>query len=52
MDPVPRSRSGYRDLRGAGGPRLPFGVTLLAFVLVFPSAIGPVVSGFAEDSLG
>ena len=35
-----------------GGPRLPFGVTLLAFVLLFPSLIGPVVSGFAEDSLG
>ena len=37
---------------GAGGPRLPFGVTLLALVLLFPSAIGPVVSGYAEDSLG
>ncbi|MER8634451.1 MFS transporter [Mesorhizobium opportunistum] len=35
-----------------GGPRLPFGVTLLAFVLLFPSSAGPVVAGFAEDSLG
>jgi MFS transporter, DHA2 family, multidrug resistance protein len=35
-----------------GGPRLPFGVTLLAFVLLFPGSIGPVVAGFAEDSLG
>ena len=35
-----------------GGPRLPFGVTLLGFVLLFPSSVGPVVSGFAEDSLG
>jgi DHA2 family multidrug resistance protein len=35
-----------------GGPRLPFGVTLLAFVLLFPGLIGPVVAGFAEDSLG
>lgn len=35
-----------------GGPRLPFGVTLLAFVLLFPGSMGPVVAGFAEDSLG
>ena len=35
-----------------GGPRLPFGVTLLAFVLLFPGSVGPVVAGFAEDSLG
>lgn len=35
-----------------GGPRLPFGVTLLAFMLLFPGSIGPVVAGFAEDSLG
>jgi MFS transporter, DHA2 family, multidrug resistance protein len=34
------------------GPRLPFGLTLLAFVLLFPAFIGPVVAGFAEDSLG
>ena len=36
----------------AGGPRLPFSVTLLAFVLLFPGTIGPVISGFAEDSFG
>jgi DHA2 family multidrug resistance protein len=35
-----------------GGPRLPFGVTLLAFVLLFPGSIGPVVAGFAEEWLG
>ncbi|MER8873128.1 MFS transporter [Mesorhizobium sp. M0814] len=35
-----------------GGPRLPFGVTLLAFVLLFPGSMGPVIAGFAEDSLG
>ncbi|RUV67580.1 MAG: MFS transporter [Mesorhizobium sp.] len=35
-----------------GGPRLPFGVTLLAFVLLFPGSLGPVIAGFAEDSLG
>ncbi|PSH64792.1 MFS transporter [Phyllobacterium brassicacearum] len=35
-----------------GGPRLPFGVTLLAFVLVFPTTSGPVISGFVEDSFG
>ncbi|RWO54427.1 MFS transporter [Mesorhizobium sp.] len=35
-----------------GGPRLPFGVTLLAFVLLFPGSIGPVLAGFVEDSLG
>lgn len=35
-----------------GGPRLPFGVTLLAFVLLFPGSLGPVIAGFVEDSLG
>jgi DHA2 family multidrug resistance protein len=37
---------------GTGGPRLPFVVTLLAFVLVLPGTLGPAVSGFLEDSLG
>ena len=37
---------------GPGGPRLPFVVTLLAFVLLFPSTVGPVISGFVEDRLG
>ncbi len=36
----------------AGGPRLPFAVTLLAFVLLFPGTIGPVISGFVEDTFG
>jgi DHA2 family multidrug resistance protein len=27
-------------------------VTLLAFVLLFPGTLGPVISGFVEDSLG
>jgi DHA2 family multidrug resistance protein len=35
-----------------GGPRLSFGLTLLAFVLLLPTALGPVVSGFLEDSFG
>ncbi|MER8898373.1 MFS transporter [Mesorhizobium sp. M0676] len=35
-----------------GGPRLPFGLTMLAFVLLFPGSMGPVIAGFAEDSLG
>lgn len=35
-----------------GGPRLPFGVTLLAFVLLFPGSLGPVIAGFIEVSLG
>lgn len=35
-----------------GGPHLPFGVTLLAFVLLFPGSLGPVIAGFVEDSLG
>ena len=35
-----------------GGPRLPFGLTLLAFVLLFPGSVGPVVAGFVEDSFG
>lgn len=37
---------------GPGGARLPFVVTLLAFVLLFPGTLGPVISGFVEDSLG
>jgi DHA2 family multidrug resistance protein len=37
---------------GPGGPRLPFVVTLLAFVLLFPATVGPVISGFVEDSFG
>lgn len=37
---------------GPGRPRLPFVVTLLAFVLLFPGALGPVISGFVEDSFG
>lgn len=37
---------------GPGGPRLPFVVTLLAFVLLFPGTLGPVISGFVEDSFG
>jgi MFS family permease len=35
-----------------GGSRLPFGVTLLAFVLLFPGSLGTVIAGFAENSLG
>ncbi|GLS33508.1 MFS transporter, DHA2 family, multidrug resistance protein [Mesorhizobium albiziae] len=35
-----------------GGAHLPFGVTLLAFVLLFPGSLGPVIAGFAENSLG
>jgi DHA2 family multidrug resistance protein len=37
---------------GPGGPRLPFVMTLLAFVLLFPSTLGPVISGFVEDGFG
>jgi DHA2 family multidrug resistance protein len=36
----------------AGGPLLPFGLTLLAFALLFPAALGPVISAIVEDSLG
>ena len=35
-----------------GGSRLAAGATLLAFVLLFPSAVGPVISGLIEDGLG
>lgn len=35
-----------------GGSRLPFGVTLLAFVLLFPGTLGPVIAGFVDDSFG
>jgi DHA2 family multidrug resistance protein len=37
---------------GPGGPRLPFVVTLLAFVLLLPGTLGPVISGFVEASFG
>jgi DHA2 family multidrug resistance protein len=37
---------------GPGGPRLPLAVTLLAFVLLFPGTVGPVISGFVEDRFG
>jgi DHA2 family multidrug resistance protein len=37
---------------GPGGPRLPFVVTLLAFVLLLPTTLGPVISGFVEHSFG
>jgi DHA2 family multidrug resistance protein len=37
---------------GPGGPRLPYVVTLLAFVLLFPGTLGPVISGFVEESSG
>jgi MFS transporter, DHA2 family, multidrug resistance protein len=37
---------------GPGGPRLPFVITLLAFVLLFPSTLGPVISGLVEDRFG
>src|SRR5262249_9390768 len=35
-----------------GGPRLAGGSTLLAFVLLLPTTIGPVLSGLVEGSLG
>lgn len=35
-----------------GGPRLAAGATLLAFVLLVPTTVGPLVSGFIENSLG
>lgn len=35
-----------------GGPRLPLGLTLLAFALLLPTALGPAISGFLEDSFG
>jgi DHA2 family multidrug resistance protein len=34
------------------GPRLPFGLSLLAFALVLPANLGPAVSGLIEDRLG
>src|SRR3954469_17955798 len=37
---------------GPGGPRLPFVVTLLAFVLLLPATLGPAISGFVEDRFG
>lgn len=35
-----------------GGPRLPLGLVLLAFVLLFPTTLGPIVSGFVQDAFG
>jgi DHA2 family multidrug resistance protein len=35
-----------------GGPFLPVGVTLLALVLVLPTVVGPIVSGFVEAWFG
>lgn len=35
-----------------GGVRLAAGATILAFVLLFPSTVGPVLSGFVEEALG
>lgn len=35
-----------------GGPRLPFGLSLLALVLLLPGTIGPALSGLVEDRLG
>lgn len=32
-----------------GGPRLPTGLFLLAFVLLFPTTVGPVASGYLEE---
>lgn len=37
---------------GPGGPRLPFVITLLAFVLLLPGTLGPVISGVVEDGFG
>lgn len=35
-----------------GGPRLPFGLSLLALLLLLPATWGPVLSGFLEDRFG
>jgi DHA2 family multidrug resistance protein len=35
-----------------GGRRLPMGLTLLGFVLLFPGTLGPTMSGYVEDSFG
>ena len=35
-----------------GGRRLPLGLTLLGFVLLFPGTLGPTMSGYIEDSFG
>lgn len=35
-----------------GGPRLPKGLFCLAFVLLFPTTLGPVVSGYLEEYVG
>src|SRR5574341_33584 len=37
---------------GPGGLRLPFLIALLAFVLLLPGTLGPVISSFVEDSFG
>jgi DHA2 family multidrug resistance protein len=34
------------------GPRLPFGLTLLSFVLVLPATLGPVIAGYIGEALG
>lgn len=34
------------------GPRLPFGLAILAFVLVLPTNLGPAISGLIESRLG
>jgi DHA2 family multidrug resistance protein len=34
------------------GPRLPFGLSLLALVLLLPATFGPAMSGLLEDRLG
>lgn len=34
------------------GPRLPFGLSVLAFVLVLPTNLGPALSGSIEDRFG
>jgi DHA2 family multidrug resistance protein len=34
------------------GPRLPFGLSVLALVLVLPTNLGPAMSGLIEDRLG
>lgn len=35
-----------------GGRRLPMGLTLLGFVLLFPATLGPTMSGYIEDGFG
>ncbi len=35
-----------------GGKRLPFGLLLLSFVLLFPVTLGPIVSAYIEEGMG